>query len=177
MPKELGGATPLCLSPALRLSVVVLSSARVAMTTTTTGPGDNPNRPAKTWVGRVKMKAVGDRLALETCDATEAFIRGSIGLGFLLRHPKVAFFMASGGLLTLLLSISVVWGAIYIVFARPGSVQFAWDRPTTYIPAVADIVRRPVGSALADLGDRLSGEPQTAADDEAGNYDPNAYDE
>lgn len=146
------------------------------MTTTNSSPQDNNNNGnnGHQFVGKVKLKAVKDNMEMTAMDTTEAFIRGALGLGTILRHPVKTFFMFSGGAITLLFVVSVVWGGIYIVFYRPGSVQFAWTNPTTWIPAASDPLRRPIGNAISAFGNRMG---DGGTQDGAGQYDPESFDE
>lgn len=146
--------------------------------TTPTSTSSNPEDHGKDFVGKVRLKAVRDGARFQVMDSTEAFLRGAVSIQTIVRHPIKSLFMFGGGAITLLFAISLVWGGLYIVFGRPGSVQFAWNNPTTWIPAASDPLRRPIGRAISGVGGYLSdgGDGETP-DDGAGNYDPEAFDE
>ena len=146
------------------------------MTTTTTS-SSNPEDHGKDFVGKVRLKAVRDGAKLQVMDSTEAFLRGAVSVQTILRHPFKSLFMFGGAAITLLFAISLVWGGLYIVFGRPGSIQFAWNNPTTWIPAASDPLRRPVGNLIGNFGAYLSDdEGRDTPDDGAGNYDAESFD-
>ena len=148
------------------------------MTTTTTSSSNNPEDHNPSFVGKVKLKAVRDGARFQVMDATEAFLRGAVSIQTILRHPFKSLFMFGGAAITFLFVVSLVWGGIYIAFARPGSVQFAWNNPTTWIPAASDPLRRPVGNLIVNFGGYLSGsEGRETTGDGAGNYDADAFDD
>ncbi|MEL6326400.1 MAG: hypothetical protein AAFQ61_05785 [Cyanobacteria bacterium J06626_23] len=145
--------------------------------TTTTNPSNNPEDNRQDFVGKVRLKAVRDGAKFQVMDSTEAFLRGAVSIQTIARHPIKSLFMFGGAAMSFLFAISLVWGAIYIVFGRPGSVQFAWYDPTTWIPAASDPLRRPVGNFFADFGDYLSDSDRSETPgDGAGNYDAESFD-
>lgn len=144
---------------------------------TTTSPSNNPEENRQDFVGKVRLKAVRDGTRLQVMDSTEAFLRGAISIQTILRHPIKSLFMFGGAAITFLFVVSLVWGGLYIVFGRPGSVQFVWNNPTTWIPAASDPLRRPVGNFIVNFGDYLTGDEAGSGGDGAGQYDPEAFDE
>ena len=148
------------------------------MTTTTTS-STNPEDHGD-FVGRVRLKAVRDGAKFQVMDVTEAFLRGAVSIQTIVRHPIKSLFMFGGGAITLLFAISLVWGGIYIAFGKPGSVTFAWNNPTTWIPAASDPIRRPIGRAISGVGSYLSSGGQAGGDQpdsSASGYDADAYQE
>ncbi|MEM6437460.1 MAG: hypothetical protein AAF773_26935 [Cyanobacteria bacterium P01_D01_bin.115] len=146
--------------------------------TTTTSSSNNPEDNRQDFVGKVRLKAVRDGTKVQVMDATEAFIRGAVSIQTIVRHPIKALFMFGGGAISLLMLVSLVWGSFYIAFGKPGSVTFAWNNPTTWIPAASDPIRRPIGRAISGVGSYLSSGGQEGGEQpsgEASGYDPDAY--
>lgn len=131
---------------------------------------DNPSGRNGTFVGKVRMRAIGDRAQLEAADTTEAFIRGAMLPGWLIRNPKVGIPLLFGAGVGTVGIACVIVAIIHVIFAPPGSRPFAFNQPTTWIPAFADnYVREPVGNFIGAVGrawddDEPSGETEYDAE-------------
>lgn len=144
------------------------------MTDSTT---DTNGKSAKngTFVGRIRMKAIGDRTTLEAADGTEAYLRGALFIGWLARHPKLAFPMLLGGATGIIGLMATFIAITHVLFAPPGSRPFVMTDVTTWIPSAADRwVREPVGrgiNAVRDAWNSSSNNSGSEVQDGAGDYD------
>jgi hypothetical protein len=121
--------------------------------TNNTGNTGNSNGGNSTFVGKLRMKAMGDRAMLEASDTTEAFIRGTLLPGWLVRHPKVGIPLLFGAGVGTVAITCVIVAIIHVIFAPPGSRPFAFNQPTTWIPSLADnYFREPVGNFIGAVG-------------------------
>lgn len=138
--------------------------------------GDTQARSAK---GKRTRAQIGRAwLSRSQRDATEHAILGSTDLGYAIKHPIKSAAWLSGLAVSGLLAFAVLFGALHLLFGTPGSVRFAWDRPTTWFASGADVIRTPLVRMLGGTAERLDGDGSSGATADApdGSADTSGYD-
>ena len=117
-----------------------------------------------------RLKATRNWLTRQTKSPVEHAILGSFDLGYAVRHPIKSSAWVFGFGMSSLMVVSFMIGGFHLLFGKPGTASFAWDRPTTWISSGVDAIREPIGDALGIASDRL-GKGATSGRE----YDPESF--
>lgn len=135
---------------------------------------DNSAQERSTRSAKSRQQIARAWLMRSRRDATEHAILGSTDLGYALKHPLKSAAWLSGFAVSGLLAVALIIGGLHLLFGTPGSVRFAWDRPTTWFAAGADVVRAPLVRMLGGTAERLDGDGE--AENTSG-FDSDAFEE
>ncbi|MBE7385810.1 MAG: hypothetical protein F6J95_031020 [Leptolyngbya sp. SIO1E4] len=138
------------------------------------GTYDNSAQERSTRSAKSRQQITRAWLMRSRRDATEHAILGSTDLGYAIKHPLKSAAWLSGFAVSGLLAVALIIGGLHLLFGTPGSVRFAWDRPTTWFAAGADVVRAPLVRMLGGTAERLDGDGE--AENTSG-FDSDAFEE